>query len=311
MKKIAILFNPGAARGRAAAKKDSFQATLRARGLGWDFFESKSEAHLGQLTRELAEEYKVIVCVGGDTTVHLVVNELMQLPRRPLLGIVGLGSSNDIARHLGVRGAERLARVFPSASPREVDVGCIVVGGEVKRYFLGQLSLGLGVLVNRFVDEQSRKYPFLARATPLVGFWGIVAAYRQKKVPFSLQVEGPNLSFSGASVLTVVSNTRYWASGCLVNPGGRIDDGRLEVSIFHEVGLPGLARLYRLIRRGKHLQSQKVTYASGDVWRISSPSPLRIQVDGEVLFDAFSKEEVKELEIRVLRRALLVLMFGD
>jgi diacylglycerol kinase family enzyme len=185
------------------------------------------------------------------------------------------------------------------------------VGGEVKRYFLGQLSLGLGALVNQFVDDWSRKYPFLARAIPLVGFWGIVAAYRQKKVPFPLQIKGPTLFFSGESVLAVVSNTKYWASGCLVNPIGRIDDGWLEVSIFHGVDLARLARLYWLTRGGKHYRSKRVSYASGDFWRIISPAPLRVQVDGELLFGASSEEKVKELEIRVLRRALSVWVFGD
>lgn len=311
MKKVAILFNPGAGRGRAEAKRDFFQAELPIKGWDYDFFESRNEAHLCQLARQLGKEYKLLVCVGGDTTVHLVINELMKLKTRPVLGIVGVGSSNDIARHLGVSQARKWTRILKRGYPQEVDVGCVVVKGQIKRYFLGQLSLGLGVVVNQFVDDYCWKYPYLARTTALVGFWGIIAAYKRKKVPVSFEIKGDTLYFLGESILVVVSNTGYWASGCLINPQANVDDGCLEVSVYQQVNLARLARIYWLTRRGEHYRAEEVSYASAESWRIISPQPFAVQVDGELLFTPSSGEKVKELEVKVCRRALRVMGIGD
>src|SRR5688500_13091591 len=61
--------------------------------------------HAMQLAREAGEEgYDVVVAIGGDGTVHEIVNGLMQVPReqRPTLGIIPVGSGNDFAANVGV-----------------------------------------------------------------------------------------------------------------------------------------------------------------------------------------------------------------
>ena len=53
--------------------------------------------HAYQITLERAQSFDYVVCSGGDGTLNEVVDALMLLKRRPLLGYIPTGSANDFA----------------------------------------------------------------------------------------------------------------------------------------------------------------------------------------------------------------------
>ncbi|OQX51356.1 MAG: hypothetical protein B5M54_10990 [Candidatus Aminicenantes bacterium 4484_214] len=250
MAEIAVIFNPGAAWGQARKIKPTLLAELKKHRITFDFFESQSEAHLLELARHVGSTYQYVLCAGGDTTFHLVLNEVMPVSRRPILGLLGVGSSNDIARQLGFLNLESLGSALQKKVSREVDVGAIFVFGELRRYFLGQVSLGLGVTVNRFVEKWLKRFPFLRGWSPFIGGWGILSSYFHRQVPFSLSLEENERIIQTTPVLVVISNTNYWASGQQINPLGQVDDGKLEAFVFRPKHLAQLAKLYQAMREG-------------------------------------------------------------
>ena len=48
--------------------------------------------------------YDMVIAMGGDGTVHEVINGLMKVPERirPILGVVPAGSGNDFSHAIGV-----------------------------------------------------------------------------------------------------------------------------------------------------------------------------------------------------------------
>jgi diacylglycerol kinase family enzyme len=87
----------------------------------------------------------MVVAVGGDGTVHEVINGLMQLPaeKRPRLGVVPLGSGNDFAHALGVplQAQNALRQVF-LGQPRRIDVGRLQDNLGRVEYFDNTVGLG-------------------------------------------------------------------------------------------------------------------------------------------------------------------------
>ena len=51
-----------------------------------------------------SQGYKKVVAMGGDGTIHEVINGLMAVPedKRPALGIVPIGSGNDFAYSMNI-----------------------------------------------------------------------------------------------------------------------------------------------------------------------------------------------------------------
>ena len=98
MEKVALLFNPSSGKGRAAQNRRALQRCLREQGIAYDWFESRHEDDLRDLVAVTAEDYPRLVAAGGDTTLLIVINELMRLKADNILGMIGLGSCNDVSR---------------------------------------------------------------------------------------------------------------------------------------------------------------------------------------------------------------------
>ncbi len=281
--KTAILFNPSAACGRSRDKKAHLVRLLKEAGVSFELLETRSEAHLRKLVKEVAPDFPVLAGAGGDTTIQIMVNEIMATLYRPALAVIGLGSSNDLAREFGVDSMKRACAALREGRQKKIDIGRILTAGGISRYFLGQASLGLGVWVNQYVASLSSRYSFLAKKQFIAGAVAVLTSKTAGKIPLSLTVEWGNAGFKGTWSVIVFSNIKYWASGRLFNPSASIDDGKLECFLIDDCSLIDLARLYLRTGKGKHTNNPRVRFVSSDSFNISSSSPFSIQADGEIV----------------------------
>ena len=84
------------------------------------------------------EEYDLIVAAGGDGTLNEVITGLMRLEKRPPLGYLPQGSTNDFAASLQISGNPvTAARAIVRNVPRMLDIG-----QWNERYFVYVASFG-------------------------------------------------------------------------------------------------------------------------------------------------------------------------
>src|SRR4030067_1060961 len=101
--KVKLIINPNADLGRAWRWGADLRPIVEEFG-GADWSGTVYPTHATELTRQAAEEgYELIISVGGDGTVHEVINGLMSVPpeQRPKLGVVPVGTGNDFAHNIG------------------------------------------------------------------------------------------------------------------------------------------------------------------------------------------------------------------
>ncbi len=281
--KILVLFNPSAGGGRARAKRAQLEGALRRLRIDHEFVVTESEMHLRELASRAARAGRTLVGAGGDSTFHIMVNEIMAAGGRASLGLIGLGSSNDIPLEFGLEDMEQACRAIQRGTVKPVDLGLISAEGHSPVYFLGQANIGLGAFVNRYVAERASKKALLAGGQTMTGFMGIIDAYRKRKVPLTLEISGGERASRGRYILALFSNIRYWATGKLLSPGARTDDGRLDACLFRECSFLRLARLNVLAGRGRHVGRRGVEVRQSPSFEVSSEEPFLIQTDGEIL----------------------------
>ncbi len=102
----------------------------------------------------------------------IVANELLATGSAARLGMIGVGSSNDIDREFGLDSLDKACAALRAGRTRRIDAGRIVRGGETRRYFLGQANVGLGAMVNAYVADLARKRSRLAAHQTLAGVLG-------------------------------------------------------------------------------------------------------------------------------------------
>jgi len=299
-----VLFNPSAGRGKARKKKVLLEKNLRASAISFELVETTSEAHLREFARQGAVSGRRLVAAGGDSTFHIAANELLRAGSDGPLGLIGVGSSNDIALEFGLETLERACRALKEGRTRTIDLGAIEQDREVLAFFLGQANIGLGVEVNRYVAALAEKKSPWAKRQTAAGLMGILKAYRLGKVPRPLKIETETGRWDENLVLAVFSNIRYWATGKMMCPEARPDDGLLDACLFRACSFRRLIRLNTLAGRGRHARAREVEMLRSRSFEITSDEPFEIQTDGEILKSRSGQTLFQKIRFSILPAAL-------
>ncbi len=129
--RVKLIFNPCADRGRSSDLKTSVQHILDKHD-GAEWSTTEYPGHATELAEQAAQDgFDVVAAIGGDGTVHEVVNGLMRVPedQRPLLGSVPIGSGNDFSSNVGAPEEIEIAleRVF-NGETKTIDIGLVTDG---------------------------------------------------------------------------------------------------------------------------------------------------------------------------------------
>src|SRR5215203_6623002 len=101
-RKVKIILNPMADMGNAWRIARDLRSITEQHG-GVDWSGTVYPGHAIDLAKQAGEQdYDMVIAMGGDGTVHEVMNGLMKVPaeKRPILGIVPAGSGNDFAHSI-------------------------------------------------------------------------------------------------------------------------------------------------------------------------------------------------------------------
>lgn len=285
--RLHVIANPRAGRGRDAVLA-RLVAALEERGLQHTVATTSRAADATQLARRAVVDHgaRFVVAVGGDGTVHEVVNGLVDahtgLARADdlVLGIVPSGSGGDFARTFGLdRPPERLVRHLDGDTVYPIDIGRVRLTGPdgrpAVRLFVNVAEAGYGGIV---VDRARRLPRLLGRTRYLVAVLTAVRSFgtvESRVVVDHTTVEEPLSN-------VVVANGQFFGGGMKVAPRALPDDGRFNVQLWR--GAPRDVFLATpKIRLGEHLGSPDVReYQSAGV-HVDAAAPLVVEGDGEVL----------------------------
>jgi YegS/Rv2252/BmrU family lipid kinase len=219
---------------------------------------------------------RMLVVVGGDGSVHTAVATLRARgelsPDRPL-GLVPLGTGNDLARTLGIplEPAEA-AHALVGGRPRSLDLVVDDADGVV----VNAVHLGVGA---EAAGKASALKDRLGRAAYAVG--SIAAGAGATGWHLQVVVDGSAVAVDGEALMVAVANGRTIGGGAELAPGAELDDGLLDVVVATSTG--PLARLGFAValREGEHVERDDVLVVQGrEVTVTGDPFPLN--ADGEL-----------------------------
>ncbi|MFG1943846.1 diacylglycerol/lipid kinase family protein [Nonomuraea sp. NPDC048826] len=232
----------------------------------------------GDIERALADHpARLPVVLGGDGTVHAVVAALLargELADRPI-GLVPLGTGNDLARALGIPlDPGEAARALATGRERALDLLVDEDGGIV----VNAVHVGVGAHAS---EHAAALKPLLRRAAYAVG--ALVAGARSRGWRLRVKVDGEPVTDGRRRVLMVgVGNGVSIGGGTPLAPHARPDDGLADVVVSYAVS--PLARLAFgvLLRRGRHPERADVITVRGRGVTVEG-EPVPANADGELL----------------------------
>lgn len=300
--KVKLILNPMADMGRSWRVANDLRPILVEFKGQVDWSGTVYPTHAVELARQAAEEgYELVVAMGGDGTVHEVMNGLMQVPedRRPTMGVVPTGSGNDFAHSVGIptNPAEAL-RLALKGQPRPVDV--VRFEDEYGRIEYFDNTLGIGF--DAVVTIRSHKLPVVR------GFLMYLTAVIQTIIlnfdPIGMHVETESESWDQATLMLTICNGPREGGGFLVAPEAKNDDGILHYAAIRKVSRPMMFRLIPEVMKGTHGRFKPVRMGTCKKMSLSADRPLYIHADGEV-YSGFGAD-IRKISLEILPSALKV-----
>ena len=278
-----LMVNPKARNG--SVPLDAVRDVLRSGGI--EPYEPKGDPDCSLVIRREAAGANLIILGGGDGTMNSAAPALVEtgLP----LGILPLGTANDLARSLDIPlDPVEAARVITTAEPHPVDLGWVN-----EHYYFNVASIGFSAdLAAELTSEAKKRWGSLGYA---------IAAFRllRKARPFSIEIEHDGTSERVTTIQASVGNGRHYGGGMTVSEDATVDDGKLD---FYSLEVNHWWRLIALLpalRRGTHGQAADVRAFRTTQIVLRTKRPRPVNTDGELATQTPAHFKVMPKAVRI------------
>ncbi|MGH2778971.1 MAG: diacylglycerol/lipid kinase family protein [Actinomycetota bacterium] len=281
---LTLVCNANAGSGGVGKCMPEVERLLEQRELDYEVLYTEGRGHATLLTREALDRGRqLIVAVGGDGTIHEVVNGLIDddAPINPevRLGVIAAGTGCDFIKTFGIPSSPSHAVVHldgPESFP--IDIGKITFtedGKQVVRYFANVAEAGLGA---RVVERAARLPRWFGPTVYFFAFWLSIARHRPAQVTVDLMTR----TYTGPMNNMVIANGQFFGGGMKIAPKAAPTDGVLDFQIEHARKREAIAVMPK-VYKGQHVPHPDILEAKRVEASIESDPPLLIEADGEVL----------------------------
>jgi diacylglycerol kinase (ATP) len=307
-----VILNPYAGRWKALKMQEAIKSELSKAGIEFDFIATQHPGHGTDLAMEAVRSgFNPIIAAGGDGSISEVVNGMVQaslsldLPEPATLGILPLGSANDLVANLKLPGSiPEAVKVISAGAKRRIDIGEVKAwekdeNQSVTRFFDNNSAVGLEPSIT-LIQQRIQWLHGPARYL-LATLLGVV-----KNPQWTMQLEWEDGKYQGAATLVTVGNNPLTGGLFYMTPHADPSDGLLT---FVYGGIKTRRQILQILPRTMKTGEQSyvehpLIHEHHTPWLcIHSDQPTPVHSDGEIMLS-----NAHFIEYRVLPYYLPVLV---
>lgn len=294
-----FIVNPAAGAGRGGQRWRHVEQELRFRLVSSEVRILRQAGEARVLAGQVADKYDRLIAVGGDGTISEVAEGILAAPANQcVLGMIPVGTGNDIAQTLGIHNLSDALLALAQDSSNLIDVieiNCLAKGKPLKRQAL--LFAGVGILgaVLRSTTPLTKRllgHKWAYRA-------GLLRALRHYRPP-QMRIVCDGQASEGVRLFLGVSKGEHAGGGMRIAPGARLDDGVLNVNLVGDVGPWEVLKQMRRLRLGRHTTHPLVRYFTARHVTVESNPAEEVAADGELIGHTPASFTVRPGALRVL-----------
>lgn len=233
------------------------------------------------------QPFPLLMVIGGDGTLHQVLNELYHLDVDYPVSYIPGGSGNDFARGIGLSRQPEKAfwQIVKAQEPTKINT--LFYNEEIqteKGVVINNVGIGLdAAIVNAtntsFAKKELNKYNLgsLAYISSI-----LKVLFTQKGFPILVEVNGTEHSFKKAFLCTT-TNHPYFGGGVAIAPMAKADKNNIDLVVIERIAMFKIFWLIIKLIRKTHTNSKYYHHFNSSKLRIVSTIPQYGQADGEVM----------------------------
>jgi len=264
------------------SQTEAFAKDLKIELITYKTIGDNDEAEISSLYKKHKPE-RVLVA-GGDGTIKMVAEALDSVD--VIIGILPAGSANGLSVDLDIPSElEESLKIAFHNDFMEVDMICI---NNKKSLHLSDIGLNAELIKNYENSSIRGKLGYAIQA---------VNTLTDTEVPFHTTIVANGELIETEAKMVVVANSQKYGTGVVINPVGKMDDGKFEIVIIKNLDLLVFGKI---ITGNMPLDNGDVEIISAEKATIKTDVPVHFQVDGEYC------DEVTSLDIWMLPRQMKV-----
>ena len=287
-----VLYNTFSGNSRFIKKLDYIAKTLKTKYDIVDFYKSEYAGSNTDYILLKGSVYDLLVCVGGDGTVHEAVNAVMKLEIKPKIAYIPAGTCNDAANSLGLKkNIKRTLKTILKGCSAKMDL--FKINDE---YFIYGLAAGclteISYDTGRGLKKNIGKFAYYLQ--------GLKSYMDTKTINISIETNGQEIS--GDFSLMLALNTRYLA-GFKIHRNERIylNDSKIRVTLIKKTNkFANIIDFGMFLIFGERYKHNIINFDS-EKFVIKSNQPVAYNTDGEM----FGKHNLINVECEPLAIELI------
>lgn len=303
------IVNPVAGMGHGLEDFPQISKLLRDNGIPADPVFTEHKHHATELTVSAVQKgYRKIIVIGGDGTLHEVVNGLFiqkDVPSTDVtLAVISIGTGNDWIRMFGIpRHYSEAIRAIREGHTFLQDVGEITYE-ESKyaqtRYIANVAGGGLDAHTIKLFNHQKAK----GRKGKSLYLMSLVRAFFGYKSPGVKVWIDEELVYNDLLFSFAIGICKYNGGGIQQLPAAVADDGLFDVTLIRPVHWWHIVFRLKKLFNGKIYEIGHVQHLQGRRIRVEASPEMPLEVDGELLGHT-------PLNFNILHRAVKVIVNKD
>ena len=292
-----LIVNPSSGNKNFKNSWNEIKYLLNIKKIQYSFVFSQYTKHEVELVREVIKKgYKIIISVGGDGTLHHVINGVMTQTyiktNKLKVGIIPLGTGNDWIKTYNIPNSlEKSINIIKKDRTTFQDIGCITLSNGEKEYFNNLAGIGYDGYVVRNLNTL-KKVGSLAFL--ISGFYSLLS---YNKTKYTIRIKNKTLHEECLMILFGIC--KYSGGGLRLTKNPSPKDGLLDITIVKNISIFDLLLNLPKLYNGDIVYHKKVETYKDEVIQIINHNNSIIEADGEII-------GTDSLDVIIIKRAIQI-----
>ncbi len=286
-----VIVNPAARSGKGLKIwKEQIEPALSGSGIPFQSHFSQKAGDVRRLTEAIlssATEHPVhLIVLGGDGTMNEVVDSIPD-PTRVIIGYIPTGSSNDLARDLGLPKdpIRALDCILYSGKPALTDLGTVTYEDGSPRRFCVSCGIGYDAAICEEALHSGMKKTLNKIGLGKLIYLGVALKqlFATKPVSGTLTLDNGETVTVSKMFFTACMLHRFEGGGFMFAPAADATDGVLNMCVIGGLSKGLILAALPTAFRGKHYRFHGIDAYTARELTIDTAAPLWVHTDGEVV----------------------------
>jgi YegS/Rv2252/BmrU family lipid kinase len=279
-----IIINPTSGNGAAKKQWNPIYNELKKQQFDFDFDFTKHKKHSVTLLKNALEQgITKFICVGGDGTLHTIVNGILNINPPNLseikLGIIPVGTANDWIKTYKISNNYKKAiQTIKAEFTIKQDIGKLLIYEPNETIYFNNLA---GIGFDGYVVNKVHKFKYLGFMAYLAGALLSIATYKKS----CLEIKFNHIEIKEKTLMLLIGICKYSGGGMQLTQNANATDGLFDISHINKISLLTILRNIGGLFNGNITNHKLVKNYKTSKLKIKDLSTQKtfIQADGELV----------------------------